>query len=119
MPRAGARPSTVHIPGSAEQRGTDFRAALEGEARFCRPLRYKGAALLVTAELSFTGESITLRVHPHDDEDPATARILPRTLVGPTVKIQTVRVRSQTVCVQCGSSSTLSTAQAVSCSAQL
>ena len=44
----------MHIPGSAEQRGTDFRAALEGEARFCRPLRYKGAALLVTAELSFS-----------------------------------------------------------------
>ena len=39
------------IPGSAEQRGTNFVLALSGERPFCRPLKHGGAYFLLTAEV--------------------------------------------------------------------
>ncbi len=40
-----------YIPGSAEQRGTNFRLALSGERPFCRPLKHKEGYFLLTAEV--------------------------------------------------------------------
>ena len=39
------------IPGSAEQRGTNFKLALSGERPFCRPLKHKEGYFLLTAEV--------------------------------------------------------------------
>ena len=39
------------IPGSREQRGTNFVRALRGQTPFCRPLKHAGAYLLLTAEV--------------------------------------------------------------------
>ena len=50
-----------YIPGSAEQRGTNFKLALSGERPFCRPLKHEGAYFLLTAEVDGqTRESIFL-----------------------------------------------------------
>jgi hypothetical protein len=44
-------PRVKFIPGSAEQRGTNFVLALSGERPFCRPLKHGGAYFLLTAEV--------------------------------------------------------------------
>ena len=44
-------PKVKFIPGSAEQRGTNFVLALSGERPFCRPLKHEGAYFLLTAEV--------------------------------------------------------------------
>ncbi len=44
-------PCVKYIPGSAEQRGTNFRLALSGERPFCRPLKHKEGYFLLTAEV--------------------------------------------------------------------
>ena len=43
------------IPGSREQRGTNFVRALRGLTPFCRPLKHAGAYLLLTAEVDELG----------------------------------------------------------------
>ncbi|KAK9823922.1 hypothetical protein WJX72_006365 [[Myrmecia] bisecta] len=69
-------PAVHWIPGSAEQRGTDFRKALQGRAHFCRPLKHDDAYLLITAETSIlTRDKITLGIQPQD-EMVATAAVL-------------------------------------------
>jgi len=44
-------PQVKFIPGSAEQRGTNFVLALSGERPFCRPLKHGGGYFLLTAEV--------------------------------------------------------------------
>ena len=44
-------PKVKYVPGSAEQRGTNFVLALGGERPFCRPLKHEGAYFLLTAEV--------------------------------------------------------------------
>ena len=44
-------PCVKFIPGSAEQRGTNFKLALSGERPFCRPLKHKEGYFLLTAEV--------------------------------------------------------------------
>ena len=44
-------PKVKYVPGSAEQRGTNFVLALSGERPFCRPLKHDGAYFLLTAEV--------------------------------------------------------------------
>lgn len=44
-------PRIKFIPGSAEQRGTNFVLALSGERPFCRPLKHEGGYFLLTAEV--------------------------------------------------------------------
>ena len=39
------------VPGSAEQRGTNFARALAGRTPFCRPLKAGRAYFLLTAEV--------------------------------------------------------------------
>ncbi len=42
-------PRVKFIPGSAEQRGTNFVRALHGDRPFCRPLKHKGGSFLLNA----------------------------------------------------------------------
>lgn len=42
-------PRVKLIPGSAEQRGTNFVRALQGDRPFCRPLKHKGGCFLLNA----------------------------------------------------------------------
>lgn len=43
------KPRIKFIPGSAEQRGTNFVRALQGDRPFCRPLKHKGGCFLLNA----------------------------------------------------------------------
>lgn len=43
------KPRIKFIPGSAEQRGTNFMRALQGDRPFCRPLKHKGGCFLLNA----------------------------------------------------------------------
>lgn len=80
------------ITGSAEQRGTDLLQAVRGREPFRRPLRYRGATLLVFAEADPLGrDRLNLTLSPQDDE-PATADVLMRPLAGPSVSIETIEV---------------------------
>ena len=47
-------PRVKLIPGSAEQRGTNFVRALRGQTPFCRPLKSEGAYFLLAAEVDET-----------------------------------------------------------------
>ena len=86
-----AGPAVRLIPGSAEQRGTDFGKAARGEEQFVRPLRlppetgatppsrHGGCQLLVTAALDPESRaSFAVAVHPVEEDDPATMAVLPR-----------------------------------------
>jgi hypothetical protein len=44
-------PKVKFIPGSAEQRGTNFVRALCGHSSFCRPLKFRGGCFLLTAQV--------------------------------------------------------------------
>ncbi|KAK9833003.1 hypothetical protein WJX74_004016 [Apatococcus lobatus] len=73
-------PAVKFIPGSAEQRGTDFKQALRGGAYYCRPVKHeedsKQAGLLITARmLGLDRNRLQLCLSPHDDE-PATLDVL-------------------------------------------
>ena len=84
------------IPGSVEQRGTNLQQAMQGKQAFCRPLRYQGATLLVTAETDPLGrDRLNLSLVPQD-EDTATAAILLSSLAGPSVSIDTIEVQAPT-----------------------
>jgi len=94
-----AGPRVKLIPGSAEQRGTNFAAALRGDDHFVRPLRFGGACLMVTAHIDAGGGSsapweasrdkLHVEVHRQDDE-PASLAALPASLAVATVDIDSV-----------------------------
>lgn len=44
-------PKIKFVPGSAEQRGTNFLRALYGKGAFCRPFKYRGGCFLLTAQV--------------------------------------------------------------------
>ena len=97
-----AGPRVKLIPGSAEQRGTNFAAALRGDDHFVRPLRFGGACLMVTAHVDAGGgaaapgapweggrDKLHVEVHRQDDE-PASLAALPASLAVASVDIDSV-----------------------------
>ena len=86
-----AGPSVHVVPGSAEQRGTDFEEAARGRAAFCRPLRADGVCLLVTAEAdASTRDTVHVALHPYDDDEEAVARVLPQAVAVASIPIDRV-----------------------------
>ena len=86
-----AGPSVHVVPGSAEQRGTDFEEAARGRAAFRRPLRADGVCLLVIAEAdASTRDTVHVALHPYDDDDEAVARVLPQAVAVASVPIDRV-----------------------------
>jgi len=83
-------PSIHVVPGSAEQRGTDFERAARGEAAFRRPLRHRGVCLLLTAEADAASRDVVhVALHPYDDDE-ATAGVLPDSVAVASVPIERV-----------------------------
>ncbi|KAK9916670.1 hypothetical protein WJX75_005528 [Coccomyxa subellipsoidea] len=70
------KPRIKFIPGSAEQRGTNFVRALQGDRPFCRPLKHKGGCFLLNAYVdNITKDKLHLGLQGQDDND-ATLRPL-------------------------------------------
>ncbi|KAK9809383.1 hypothetical protein WJX73_010645 [Symbiochloris irregularis] len=87
---SGQKPGVRSIPGSVEARGTNMHEALQGRASFCRPMRHKGASLLMTATADpLSRDRLVLSLAPHDYDD-ATTSVLMDTLRGPSVSIGSI-----------------------------
>ncbi|KAK9843494.1 hypothetical protein WJX81_005881 [Elliptochloris bilobata] len=74
---SGEQPRVKLIPGSWEQRGTDFVRALRGETPFCRTVALgDGGRLLVTADVEAGGRAaLILGLHPHDISEDVDATL--------------------------------------------